>query len=200
MKPKIQFAIIPAGMLILAACAQAATPELAPPANPPSAAEGSEPSPIDESKLVSDFELIVYQGQEVLGGDTVRFQELLNQGKPVVLNFWAGLCPPCRVEMPDLQEVYEEYGDRILLIGLDVGPFVGLGSQADAQALLAELAVTYPAGTTTDSSVVVDYSLLGMPTTYFISPEGELVDTWTGLLTKGKLVELVEELLEASAG
>ena len=102
--------------------------------------------------------------------------------------------------MPDLQAVYEEYGDRILLVGLDVGPFVGLGSRADGQALLAELAVTYPAGTTMDSNVVFDYTLLGMPTTYFISPDGEIVDTWTGLLTEDKLVELVEQLLAASAG
>ncbi|GMR09868.1 MAG: hypothetical protein BMS9Abin28_0688 [Anaerolineae bacterium] len=193
MKLRIRFALFPGVLLLLAACAPSAAPEPAPPANLPGAAESS------DFERVSDFELVVYQGQEVLGGDIVRFQELLDQGKPVVLNFWAGLCPPCRVEMPDLQEVYDEYGDRMLLVGLDVGPFVGLGSQADAQALLTELAVTYPAGTTTDANVVVDYGLLGMPTTYFISPEGELVDTWTGLLTKDKLVELVEQLLEASA-
>ena len=112
MKLRIRLTIIPAGMLVLAACAQAAAPETAPAANAPSAAESG------EFELASDFELIVYQGQEVLGGDTVRFQELLDQGKPVVLNFWAGLCPPCRVEMPDLQEVYDEYGDRMLLVGL----------------------------------------------------------------------------------
>jgi len=187
-------------MLLLAACAQAAPPEPAPDSNRPSSAGGGEPREIDESKLVSDFELIAYQGQAELGGDIVRFRDLLSQGKPVVLNFWAGLCPACVVEMKDLQEIYEGYGDRILLLGLDVGPFVGLGSQADGQALLAELGVTFPAGTTTDDNVVRDYALLGMPTTYFISPEGELIETWTGLLTKGKMVELVEQLLVASAG
>ena len=200
MKLRIRFTLLPGMMLLLAACAQATPPEPAPVSNPPSSAGDSEPREIDESKLVSDFELIVYQGQAELGGDIVRFRDLLSQGKPVVLNFWAGLCPPCRVEMPDLQEIYEGYGDRILLLGLDVGPFVGLGSQADGQALLVELGVTFPAGTTTDDNVVRDYALLGMPTTYFISPEGELIETWTGLLTKGKMVELVEQLLEATAG
>ncbi len=199
MKRRIRFTLFPGMMLLLAACAQAAAPEQAPVANPPNPAENNQRREIDESKLVSDFELIAYQGQAELGGSIVRFQDLFGQGKPVVLNFWAGLCPPCRVEMPDLQEVYEEYGDRILLVGLDVGPFVGLGSQTDGQVLLRELAVTYPAGTTTDGNVVLDYGLLGMPTTYFISSEGELIDTWTGLLTKGKLVELVEQLLVASA-
>lgn len=200
MKLRIRFTLLPGMMLLLAACAQAAPLEPAPDSNRPSSAGDSEPREIDESKLVSDFELIAYQGQAELGGDIVRLRDLLSQGKPVVLNFWAGLCPPCRVEMPDLQEIYEEYGDRILLVGLDVGPFVGLGSQADGQALLAELGVTFPAGTTTDDNVVRDYALLGMPTTYFISPEGELIETWTGLLTKGKMVELVEQLLEATAG
>lgn len=200
MKLRIRFTLLPGMMLLLAACAQATSPEPAPVSNPPSSAGDSEPREIDESKLVSDFELIVYQGQAELGGDIVPFRDLLSQGKPVVLNFWAGLCPPCRVEMPDLQEVYEEYGDRILLVGLDVGPFVALGSRADGEALLAALAITYPAGTTMDSNVVLDYTLLGMPTTYFISPNGQIVDTWTGLLTKDKLVELVEQLLAISAG
>lgn len=112
----------------------------------------------------------------------------------MVLNFWAGQCPPCRVEMPDLQAVYEE----IMLIGLDVGPFIGLGSREDGKALLQELEVTYPAGTTFESKVLTDYSVIGMPSTYFITPRGEIFDTWTGLLTMDKMVELVDALLEAS--
>ncbi len=200
MKLRIRFTLLPGMMLLLAACAQAAPLEPAPDSNRPSSAGGGEPREIDESKLVSDFELIAYQGQAELGGDIVRFRDLLSQGKPVVLNFWAGLCPACVVEMKELQITYEDYGDQIILVGLDVGPFVGLGSERDAKALLAELDITYPAGTTTDSNVVRDYALLGMPTTYFISPEGELIDKWTGLLTRGKLAELVDQLLEASAG
>jgi cytochrome c-type biogenesis protein len=151
-------------------------------------------------KKAPDFEITVYQGAEVLGGETVRFSELLAQGQPVVLNFWAGLCPPCRAEMPDLQGVYEEYQGQVLLFGLDVGPFVGLGSRDEGRALLEELEVTYPAGTTFDANVVRDYQILGMPTTVFIKPNGEVVRTWGGLLNKDKMIELVEELLAASSG
>ena len=79
--------------------------------------------------LAPDFEITAYQGTEVLGGETVRLSELLSHEKPVVLNFWAGLCPPSRAEMPDLLEVYEHYQGQVLLFGLEAGPFVGLGSR-----------------------------------------------------------------------
>ncbi len=148
--------------------------------------------------LPADFPIIIYQGVGLQEGDEVMFSELLADGKPVVLNFWAGLCPPCRVEMPDLQAVNDAYQDEILLFGLDVGPFTGLGSNEDGRKLLQDLAITYPAGTTADPNVVREYGILGMPTTYFITPDGQIHDTWTGLLTEEKLTELVEELLAAS--
>lgn len=145
-----------------------------------------------------DFPITVYQGQDVLGGSQVSFSHVTGLGKPVVLNFWAGLCPPCRAEMPDLQSVYGQYSDRVLLFGLDVGPFVGLGSNEDGRKLLKDLKITYPAGTTADAQVVRRYEILGMPTTVFIAPDGRVVQKWTGLLTKNKLKELVEQLLAAS--
>lgn len=151
-----------------------------------------------EPDLAADFEITVYQGSDRLGGETVQFSELLAQGVPVVLNFWAGLCPPCRVEMPDLQQVYEDFDSQFLLIGVDVGPFTALGTREDGQALLADLGVSYPAGTTFEAQVLTDYNVLGMPSTAFVTPDGEIVRTWTGLLNRAKLTELVEELLAAS--
>lgn len=149
--------------------------------------------------LPADFPITIYQGAGYQDGDEVMFSELLAQGQPVVLNFWAGLCPPCRLEMPDLQTVSDAYQGRVLLFGLDVGPFTGLGSNEDGRALLQELAITYPAGTTSNPNVVREYEILGMPTTYFITPDGNVQETWTGLLTEDKLTELVENLLVASA-
>jgi thiol-disulfide isomerase/thioredoxin len=148
--------------------------------------------------LAPDFAITVDQGADVLGGEKVRFSDLLAQGQPIVLNFWAGLCPPCRAEMPDLQEMYDEYQGRVLLFGLDVGSFVSLGSTEDGRALLEELKVTYPAGTTFEPKVVREYQILGMPTTLFIKPNGEVIRNWAGLLNKQKMEELVEELLAAS--
>lgn len=172
------------GAFVLAACGQ-------------TAAAGA-PISEDQRELAPDFELTVYQGGAALGGETVQFSDVLAQGKPVVLNFWAGLCPPCRVEMPDLQAVYEEFDGQFLIVGLDVGPFTGLGTRDDGRALLKELGVTYPAGSTFEAEVMTDYRVIGMPSTHFITPEGEIVETWTGFLTEGKMTELIEALLVAS--
>jgi cytochrome c biogenesis protein CcmG/thiol:disulfide interchange protein DsbE len=102
--------------------------------------------------------------------------------------------------MPEFQEVYEAFEDDILLLGLDVGPFTNLGTSEDGQALVRELGITYPTGTTNNGGIVTDYQILGMPTTFFVTPDGEITRRWTGVLTEEKLAELVEELIEASAG
>jgi thiol-disulfide isomerase/thioredoxin len=146
-----------------------------------------------------DFTIRLYQGAETLGSQQFSFAHLLGQGKPVVLNLWAGLCPPCRLEMPDFEEVHNALGDEVLLFGLDVGPFLNLGSSEDGLALLQSIGVTYPAGTTDDPEVVRAYELIGMPTTLFITPDGQIVRKWTGLLNADKLTDLVQDLIAVSA-
>ncbi|MCH7734500.1 MAG: TlpA family protein disulfide reductase [Chloroflexi bacterium] len=148
--------------------------------------------------LPFDFEVEVYQREDILGGQNLMFSEILAQGKPVVLNAWAGLCPPCRAEMPELQAVFEEFQDHMILFGLDLGPFTGLGNRDDAIKLIEEIGVTYPAGNTTEARVVTKYKILGMPSTFFIKPNGEILRNWTGALTTSKLRELVTELIAAS--
>jgi thiol-disulfide isomerase/thioredoxin len=184
------FGVAVVAVVVLAACSSAIEPDT--PGAPSDAASPDDP-------LVADFLITVYHGEEAVDGQNVRFSELLGQGKPVVLNLWAALCPPCRLEMPEFQEVSAEFGDEVVFFGLDVGPFTNLGSSEDGQELVQQLGVTYPTGTTDNADVVKEYKLIGMPTTYFISPSGEIVEQWTGLLTKSKLTELVEALLESSS-
>ena len=93
-----------------------------------------------------DFPFTVYQGGGVLGGDELQFSDLF-QGKPVVLNFWAGLCAPCLAEMPEFQRVYDLHKEQFLLLGLDIGPSIDLGSVEEGKSLLQELGITYPTGT-----------------------------------------------------
>jgi thiol-disulfide isomerase/thioredoxin len=183
-------------LLVLSACSAAAPETTAAPASAPGS--GAAAAEIGEN-LPADFEITLYQGDQPEGGDQVMFSDLVAQGHPVVLNFWAGLCPPCRLEMPDLQAVSDAYDGRILLFGLDVGPFTGLGSHEDGQALLNTLQITYPAGSTADTSVVRQYELRGMPATYFIQPDGTVFEVWTGLLTEARLTEIVEAMLAATS-
>ena len=186
----ILFGVALVATVVLAACGSAV---------PPNATATSSDVSTD-NQIPTDFPIAVYQGAEIVGGQEVSFSEVLGQGKPVVLNLWAGLCPPCRLEMPDFQEVSTKFGDEVILFGLDVGPFTNLGSSEDGERLVQDLGVTYPVGTTSDAGVIKAYGLIGMPTTYFVKPNGEILRQWTGLLTEEKLTELVQELLAASAG
>ncbi len=150
-------------------------------------------------KTATDFTIIAYHGQEALGGETVQFSSLLGK-QPVVLNFWAGLCPPCRAEMPDFQALSQKYQGQVLIMGVDVGPFSGLGSEADGRKLIQELGITYPTGTTRDSTVTRRYQVLGMPSTFFITPDGIIVQKSLGYLSRQQMEEAFQKLLKTSGG
>jgi thiol-disulfide isomerase/thioredoxin len=143
-----------------------------------------------------DFPISLYQGADMMGMSSteVNFSEFF-QGKPVVLNFWAGLCPPCRAEIPDFQRFHEEFGDRIILFGVDAGPFTGLGSNNNGRELIEELGVSYPAGSTTDANIIREYRVLSMPSTIFITSDGKIFRNWGGILDEAKLIEITEEML-----
>ena len=142
---------------------------------------------------VYDFPINFYQGQDAVGAETASLSDL--RGQPIVLNFWAGLCPPCRAEMPEFQNFADEYAGRALVIGVDLGQFFQLGNQENALQLLNELDVTYPAGYTEDANVVRELSVLGLPATFFIAPDGSLHRKWQGILNGEKLAEITDEML-----
>lgn len=179
--------------LVLGACVAARPAAPAPNPSPAPATPGR--------NLVAapDFPLVLYQGADQFGGREPRVNALLTDGRPLVLNFWGGLCPPCRSELPEFQKVYEQYGDRVAFFGLDMGQYTGLGSPDDARKLLRELNITYPAGTTDIKEVLDAYQVRGLPTTFFINAEGKIVGRWSGQLSGDKLAELVAGLLSGNA-
>ncbi len=207
-RPKIGFkrvAALPLGILLalaLGACDGATVFTGSDPTNSPDpgpAVGTADPvTPSSTPQNPNDFTFTLYQGQERLGAESLNFSDL--QGKPVILNFWAGLCGPCRAELPEFQEFYDEYQDRVVLLGIDVGQFTSLGSQDDAQALLKALGVTYPAGFTEDPAIMRNYRVLGMPTTVFVDSEWKIFRSWTGALNLKKLSEITDEMLGQEAG
>lgn len=145
---------------------------------------------------VPDLAIDAYQGADVLGGEQVTLSQVLARGKPVVVNFYAALCPPCRAEMPDFQRVYGERHDEFTLVGIDIGPQQFLGSREDGKALLGDLGISYPAGTTFDPDVVREFRVVAMPTTIFIRRDGSVARTWSGLLSAEKIDEFIDDLVE----
>ena len=151
-----------------------------------------------QNSASGDFEFTMYQGGDAVGGNEVNFDDLFPSDKPIVLNFWAGLCPPCRAEMPGFQSVYEQYEGEFILLGIDVGPFVGLGSNQDARNLLSDLNITYPTGYAHDRAPVAQFGVTSMPTTVFFNPDGSIVTRALGFLDLQRMTELVHGLVQTN--
>ncbi len=191
------------GVLALGACNGAEAPVeptptiaegLAEP-TPTAAEEPAEPTPTPAEDALPALEISFYQGGDAFGGEAALVSDIVGQGKPVVLNFWAALCPPCRIEIPDFQRVHEAREEEVTVLGLDIGPQQFLGTRDQGRELLIELGAEYPAGTTFSETVVRDYEILSMPTTVFIAADGSVFRTWSGLLTEEKLNKLIDELI-----
>jgi cytochrome c biogenesis protein CcmG/thiol:disulfide interchange protein DsbE len=102
-------------------------------------------------------------------------------GKPVVLNFWASWCVPCRQEAPVLNAASRQYQGRVLFLGADIKD-----SGQPARAYLAELQVAYPAGPITHGSER-DYGVTAPPETYFIDRQGVIAARVTGAIDAKRL-------------
>jgi cytochrome c biogenesis protein CcmG/thiol:disulfide interchange protein DsbE len=100
---------------------------------------------------------------------TVRLDAF--RGHPVVLNFWASWCPPCRAEAALLEAAYLRYRSRGVV-------FIGIDSQTDtwraSREFLTQHGVTYPVGRDARGSVARAYRVTGLPTTYFIDADGRV--------------------------
>ncbi len=145
-----------------------------------------------------DEVLFVYTGADVLGGEEVTLAAAFQLGKPVVLSFWAGLCPPCRQEMPIFQALYDERQDEFLMLGVDVGRFTFLGSQSDAEELLDELGITYPTVYVESDTLLRAYNVFRMPAVVFIAANGDVVSQRNGFLSEGEIRERMLEMIDAS--
>ena len=119
---------------------------------------------------------------EDLEGRVWRLSAL--RGKPVLLNFWATWCPPCRKEVPDLERFHDRYGDRIVLLGINWGE-----DPAEVRRFLKRYGVTYTNLLDKDGKFFVRYRLTGLPTSYWIDEEGIIRGIWLGAMTLEDMVE-----------
>ena len=116
------------------------------------------------------------------------------QGKPVLLNFWASWCGPCKSEMPEFQHYYEEYGDRVhfVLVNLTDGHQETVET---ASAFLEEQGYTFPVYYDTDIDAAMKYGVNAVPVSYFIDAAGNFVAWAQGALSADMLQQGMDMLL-----
>ncbi len=115
--------------------------------------------------------------------EQVAFSEL--RGTPVVLNFWASWCTPCREEAPLLEQGWRDGRERGVV-------FVGLNMQdltEDARAFLREFHNTYLNVRDQGNAVALEWGVTGLPETFFIAPNGYVVAHVVGAISKDQLEE-----------
>lgn len=131
-------------------------------------------------RVAPDFSLTTFDGA------IVRLSDY--RGRPVVLNFWASWCPPCRAEAPALSKVATVKSDQVAFLGIDVRD-----REAKARAFVTEFAVPYPNGPD-PGGVEAQYRGVGIPYTVFIAADGTVKRVWLGPLDEQRLIAFLEEL------
>lgn len=119
-----------------------------------------------------------------------RQQSIMDyRGKWVVVNYWATWCPPCLEELPDLVHFHESHKDRdAVVLGMNMEDI----ERQRLQAFVEDNYVTYPVIPMLDDTPVVG-EVPGLPTTYLISPSGELVAGQTGMVTSEAIEAFMAE-------
>ena len=103
-----------------------------------------------------------------LDGEVVSLSGL--RGRPVMLNFWASWCGPCRYEMPFIQEIYEEWTGKppsVVVLAINVGE-----SASTAKNFMQSYNLSFPVLLDTRKDVTRKYNIIGYPTTFFIDKNG----------------------------
>lgn len=124
------------------------------------------------------------------------------RGKIVFLNFWATWCPPCKAELPYIQELYEEnLADEDSDIVFLTMTFPGYGSEQDVdgvKAFIEENGYTFPVLMADDYSIISNYYITAYPTTFLIDPNGDVLGYVPGGMTKDIMEDVISQAREAS--
>lgn len=130
-----------------------------------------------------DFEL------KTLEGETIRLSDL--KGQPVVINFFATWCPPCRAEMPLLQESYTEFQEQgLVILAVDLDE-----SDVAVSTFREKYGLTFPIVIDKGDRVSRTYEIIPLPTSYFVDRQGVVQGMWTGELRKPQLRALLSKIL-----
>ena len=170
---------------------EAPSPSLAVPPEetiePGSVEHTQETAPAEEEKMLApDFTVVDVEGNEVALTDFF--------GKPIVLNFWASWCGPCKSEMPDFDAAYQTHGADIhfLMVNLTDGSRETIQTASD---FITQQGYTFPVYFDTNYSAAMAYGTSAIPITFFIDAEGYPVAYGQGALSANVLQKGIDMLL-----
>jgi cytochrome c biogenesis protein CcmG/thiol:disulfide interchange protein DsbE len=123
-------------------------------------------------------------------GDTIALSDF--RGQPLVVNYFASWCPPCLSEMPGFEQVYQRYKGNVAFLGINLTDDPNYG-----EAVVEYTGITYPVVRDEDGSSFTAFGAFGMPTTVFISPDGRILELYTGLLEADRLEDRVVKYFDA---
>ncbi|MBQ8001626.1 MAG: TlpA family protein disulfide reductase [Ruminococcus sp.] len=139
---------------------------------------GSNHSSQGATSAAPDF--VVYDAD----GNQVRLSDFA--GKPVVVNFWASWCPPCKSEMPEFEAKYLELGDEVAFLMVNMTDNSRETVQTASDYIAAQ-GYTFPVYYDTAGSAATLYSVYSIPATYFIDAQGNLVANASGAIDSDTL-------------
>lgn len=128
------------------------------------------------------------------------------RGKVVFLNFWATWCPPCRKEMPDIEELYQEYNlnkEEVIFLGVANPSGEDYPNNQDVEkheiiSFLEENQFSFPTVFDETGEVLQNYYISAFPTTFMIDKEGNIYGYVTGMMTKDVMLSVIDETLQAT--
>ena len=112
-------------------------------------------------------------------------------GKPIVLNFWASWCGPCKMEMPDFDKAYQQLGDEVQFLMINVTD----GSRETveiASEFIQSQGYTFPVFYDTEIDASYAYGVRALPTTYFINADGDVVTGASGAISEDILMQGID--------
>jgi cytochrome c biogenesis protein CcmG/thiol:disulfide interchange protein DsbE len=130
-----------------------------------------------------DFNLTTFEGA------AISLNEMRN--KPVVINFWASWCPPCRDEATVIESAWRAYKSRgVVFLGVNIQD-----RREDALGYVRGFGITYPNGPDPSGEISIDYGVSGIPVTFFISRDGKVIRRWVGAIDRTTLTRSIEEIM-----
>lgn len=129
-----------------------------------------------------DFKLKLLDGNKFVSLKTFK-------GKPLVINFWASWCPPCRQEAPTLSALARKYQRQVQFLGI-----IFQDTEPQVRAYIKEFNVPYPNAWDPKQEAANTYGITGVPETYFIDSQGRLRGKWIGAINAETLESFLSQL------